>query len=325
MLRHYWDLIKVLWMRLYKLLNNHHHGCRASRTAGPYVYSIRYLLHLIRQINISNMKKVVFVFFLGLMFFQSAKAQKSDTLLYFLKNSGEIVANANNADYVIRLMPPDSTDQNLYIVTEYYANGHRKLLGKSINSSLPLKFQGPLVEYNTEGRKVSFQTVENGETKGDIISYYPNGKVYAIFNPVANDPEKIYLKEYRDSTGKVMCENGNGLWVHYDREFKYADGGAVKNGFPDGEWKGKIADSLQYVCNYKKGKVISGIGYDKKGRAYPFEQIKVPPGFNTKTGSSDFNQFVQRYMHIPDYAKEHDIHGRVIIGFTVGADGVVIN
>jgi antitoxin component YwqK of YwqJK toxin-antitoxin module len=132
------------------------------------------------------MFKTAFLFLLGLIVCQSVRAQKTDTLLYFCKNSGELVANLDSADFVIQVSPPDNDDTNLYVVKEYYNNGFKKLLGRSINNNLPLRFQGPLIEYNVHGQKVSIQTLENGVTKGDITTYYPNGKIYATYETMSD-------------------------------------------------------------------------------------------------------------------------------------------
>jgi len=50
------------------------------------------------------MIKIFFIFLLGLLVFQNAKAQK-DTLVYYMKNSGGVVTNKDSADFFIKILP----------------------------------------------------------------------------------------------------------------------------------------------------------------------------------------------------------------------------
>lgn len=267
-----------------------------------------------------RMLKGLFVFILGVMCWQGVQAQKQDTLLYFMKNTGEVVAGLKSADYFIMVLPPGDDDRNLYRVNEFYADGKKKLVTKSTNSELPLRFQGPCVGYFENGHKSLFQTLEDGMTTGDIISYYPNGNIYAIYNLTHNENHKFYFKECRDSTGKVLCENGNGTWMQYNTDYKYSDGGNIKNGLEDGEWGGQVSDSISYKCVYKKGRVIAGEGYYKNGKPHPYKQIRVLPKFQDGL-ITNFSDFIKTYKRYPEYANKHNIHGSVFVGFTIDRDG----
>jgi len=268
------------------------------------------------------MKRIIIFFLIILAFKKEATAQQ-DTLLYYLKNTGEIVANKANADYFIVVLPPDKVDPNLFIINEFYADGKLKLQTKSIRATLPLQFQGSCYQYFDNGHKRSFQTYDNGKSVGDVILYYPNGNLYILKNQLRHNNEKMFLNECRDSTGNVICKDGNGKWISYDRDFKHWGEGYVKDGLEDGEWNGSTGDSIKYTCIFKKGDVVSGVGYDINGKAYPFKKIMVEPRFGL--GMDTFYSFINRNMRYPEYARQHNITGKVIVEFTIEKDGTVDN
>ena len=79
---------------------------------------------------------------------------------------------------------------------------------------------------------------------------------------------------------------------------------------------------IRYICVYKKGKLISGVGYYKNGKSYPYKEVKVLPKFRDGL-MTNFNSFIDVYKRYPEYAKKHNIHGGVRVGFTIGPDGKV--
>ena len=56
--------------------------------------------------------------------------------------------------------------------------------------------------------------------------------------------------------------------------------------------------------------------------AVPFDQVDIKPQFNDRY-VNDFSVWVINRFKIPDSVAESDIIGRVVIRFTIGADGLV--
>lgn len=56
--------------------------------------------------------------------------------------------------------------------------------------------------------------------------------------------------------------------------------------------------------------------------AVPFDQIDIKPQFSDRN-VNDFSEWVMNRFQIPDSVVESDIIGRVVIRFTIGADGLV--
>jgi protein TonB len=42
-------------------------------------------------------------------------------------------------------------------------------------------------------------------------------------------------------------------------------------------------------------------------------------------GGLSFDEFVQKNMQYPEYAKKHNIGGRVVVGFRISAGGMISN
>jgi len=274
------------------------------------------------------MLKSAFILFLGLLVFQGAAAQKTatekDTILYYMKNSGEIVSNKDSADYLMFNMPIDpSSGTQLYPVIELYPNGKRKLTGTASNRSAKLSLQGSSMSFYPNGKRKSVNTYKDGYKIGNVITYYPNGQLYTVEK--YNDENKLlsyqlFLMECRDSTGKVLAENGNGEWLKFDEDFKnITEKGPIINGVKDGEWHGTTKDVSKFDCLYKKGESVSGVGYDMLGQAHPFTKDMVQPDY--KGGMDEFYEFLRHNIHFPAYERERNITGRVIIQFTIKNNG----
>src|ERR1700761_9612745 len=76
-------------------------------------------------------------------------AQKQN--VYFLKNNGRYVEVRDSADYMRIVREPDSAS-TLYNVFEFYMDGKRKLVGKSITVDPP-RYEGQCISYFSSGIK----------------------------------------------------------------------------------------------------------------------------------------------------------------------------
>jgi TonB family protein len=279
------------------------------------------------------MLKPILIIFFGLFLFQTAKAQR-DTAILYVKNSGNIVQSKDSADYFIMVFSPDTTSgKNLFPVRGYYLNGkpkfvetveivaRRTVAAYSSGSSTMIK-QGPCINFFPDGKKKSIENYIDGVQVGDMVQYYPNGKIYAI-TKVERDGSQV-LVGCRDSTGKMLADNGNGEWLKYNNDFKKITGeGPVKDGHEDGTWHGIISDTSKYELLYVKGKQISGIGYDSLGKAHSFTTVEVTADY--KGGLAAFYKFLQYKIHYPTTDKTHKIQGKVYVTFLVNTDGSLTN
>ncbi|WP_183572027.1 hypothetical protein HDF18_03430 [Mucilaginibacter sp. X5P1] len=263
---------------------------------------------------------------LGLMVLQSAQAQKNtiqkDTLLYYMKNSGGITPNKDSADYFMFIMPLDSATK-LYPVNEFYKNGTRKLIAASTTNNWDqLKYDGPFISFYPNGKRNTSATLVKGYMNGEMTGYYPNGKLYCIEKYVTN--KNSSLIECRDSLGKVLAENGNGHWLEFDNQLrKVISEGNIIDSLKDGEWHGNINDTGKYTCQYKKGILLSGIGYDKSGKTYSFEKVRVAPAY--KGGTRALYTLLWQKINYPKDALTHGFYIKVLVSISIDKDGSISN
>ncbi len=270
------------------------------------------------------MIKYLFLFILGLFVFNNAFAQR-DTAVYYLNNSGRVVSTKDSADFFLVILPPDtSIDAKLFVVKEFYPNGKLKLIGGSKGNSLKnLKFQGSYIAFYPNGHKMLVGNYEKGLLSGDEIEYYPNGKLYHVRSYSNNN--KVFLKQFSDSTGIILAENGKGKWKEFSDDFKTVSiEGEVDNGVQDGVWIGRINDSVGVKYVYTKGKLISNSRtYKYKGDAGTYSNVETVPEF--PGGLDAFAKFLAHNIRYPARARENNTSGRVIINFLVERDGEITN
>lgn len=282
------------------------------------------------------MFKYILILIIGVLFIKPAVAENSDTVRSYLKNSGQKVATIDSADFFRVVLPPDdSFDKDLYRVFDYYVDGKLKGAATSLTNSGSLVLDGNSIEYFHDGKRKAISRWKNGRINGEVMSYYPNGKLYAIMKIVdlfdrafygrmefGSDGYRVEVVEMRDSTGKVLAANGTGHLLIFDEDFKKViREGDMKNNKKEGEWRGPIADSGRFICTYHKDQLKSGISYMESGHRYTFKQLASAAAFSD--GRNQFDNFIQRNLQYPESAKKRNIKGRVVIGFYVEINGTV--
>lgn len=264
-----------------------------------------------------HMLKALFLFILGLLFIQTAKAQKADSIMYYMKDRSTQVTTKDSAKYIVVIMPVDTS--KLFPVREYYLNGKLKLIGKALSNKAFVELEGTSTSYYRNGNRKSISNYHKGFVTGVVTTYYPNGNFYSSIH-YTND-YKTKLIECRDSTGKVLATNGTGHWIKFDDKFKLVTGeGDVADSLQTGQWHGAIDSASTYTCTFVKGEGMAGVRYSG-GQAYPFAKAEVEPEF--KGGKEKFYAFLAKKVKYPKEAKENGIQGKVFVTFVVQKDGTL--
>jgi antitoxin component YwqK of YwqJK toxin-antitoxin module len=268
------------------------------------------------------MKKTVVIFLLGLMCFQTVKAQKRDTVLLYMTNHDEIVQTKDSADYLLQIiMPPDMNNGvKINSVKEFYLDGNQKLIGTAIiivnDRVADLKFVGPRIDYYLNGRKKSITNYKNGFT-GVKRLFFSQGGLYTI-EDMTNPVHPLFI-ECHDTTGNILSKKGNGNWIKYDKDFKNKiEEGAVQDSLQEGEWHELVNDSIKYITIYKNGEPISSTDPN-----CIFDKVEKEPYF--KTGSSDFMESTAKALKFPAFDIQYHTWGKIIITFVVEKDGSLSN
>ncbi|WP_432708010.1 energy transducer TonB [Pedobacter sp.] len=266
------------------------------------------------------MKKIIFLVFSSLvLLFTSVSAQKQD--LYFLKNNGDYVKNADSADYIRTVQEPEKRSK-LYPVLEVYMNGTRKSYGYSSVRDKPL-YEGRFISFFENGRKKQISSYLKGKLIDTAYNHFPNGKLYTtLYYEQSGDSSIVYVKSVNDSTGAAMVTDGNGYAVLYDDDFTYVTGkGNVKNGKYDGEWTGELrtTDTLRYKEVYAEGKMLSGTSTDAKGNVYHYTISEEKPMF--KDGMKAYYKQLTQSVRYPRDLAAQRIQGVAQIKFVVLKNG----
>ena len=255
--------------------------------------------------------------FLLLIFISKVSFAQKDTLVYYLKNSGQKVTTKDSADFVLSILPPDNTiDKNVYVIKGYYLNGRIRFTAGSLTNGLPLTLQGTYTDFFPNGNKMRIRNFSNGKRIGDIIQYYPNSKFYNRVG-YADDighPNEMVLKDCSDSTGRVLAKDGNGYWIMYAGNFSHVfQQGKIVNGHRDSVWITFLPNGRRDTAIFKDGQNLRG----PNGAVFTsVEQVPEFPG-----GLDAFSKFLTRNVIYPDQARHSGIHGRVIISFICEKDG----
>ncbi len=307
-------------------------------------------------------KLLVFVFFISII---NVVLAKSDTTLYYMKNLPGINASTyaedavpakskDDATFIRAVIAPSLKGDTLYTVKDYYLSGKIKftgqssLLAKSNPPGFSIKLQGTSVAFFENGHKKRICTFVNNNIKGDILEYFPNGKINTIktipdvdmaeyrqllkgitteqqidaYNRLIDSVTRPILKQCQDSIGVVLAEEGNGKWVEYQGDYKipFAEGN-VKQGFAEGEWHGQLCDTVKYTSTYKKGMLIEGKSVSKTNVVYPFNKITTLPEF--PGGVNQLGKYLGRMIRYPADAREREVQGKVLLQFIVNTDGTL--
>lgn len=279
---------------------------------------------------------------LCLLLQQAAKAAGTDSLVLYLKNSGQQVLEKDSADYYRVILSPDTNvDRELYRVFEFYPDGKPKTVALSLTQPYLLALHGTCIEYFPNGNRKRVSFYKKGLLVDTVKNYYPNGRLYnllkiefraAWYNDVYYNSfvrQNLYsyksqIIEMRDSTGKVLAEKGNGHVQIYDNDFKnLVEEGIIKNNKKEGEWRGTIADSGKFICTFHNDVLKSGITYLKSGHHYEFKHLYESPGFGDWPGA--FNTFIKKNLQYPEAARKYKITGSVELEFYIEPNGSVSN
>jgi len=252
-------------------------------------------------------------------------AQKQN--VYFLKNDGRYVEVRDSADYIRIIREPDSAS-TLYNVFEYYMNGKRRLIGKSITVD-PQRFEGECITYFPNGVKMSIVNYVKGARSGPEYDFFPNGKPYLVKEFAADGQPDSYFKQYYlkacyDSVGTALVENGNGYAKIYDGDFKniFEEGG-IKNGRHDGECRGYDKKrNATFSEIYSNEKLVSGTAKYEDGSTsdYTGSRARAP---EFEGGVVAFGRYLGDNIKYPDLERRNGVSGRVILSFVVEKDGSV--
>lgn len=273
--------------------------------------------------------KAMKITFIAIFLFAGVQAFAQRQNVYFINKDGAYITNRDSAEFIRIVREPDSAS-TLYNVFELYPSGTRKLIGKSSRIDPP-DLQGQCMTFYPDGKKKEISYYKNNVPVGSQYTYFPNGKLYTELKYDELTPYEYaesvdrftYVDEF-DSLGTVLMKDGDGIHREYDEKYKKVLGeGAVKDGKPDGQWKGSdLGMHLRYEEIYEKGQLVSGISISDKEDTVRYSNARmVAPRY--KGGAKAFANYLGNNIVYPDYEKQNNIQGKVLLSFVVDRNGKV--
>ncbi|GAB3268781.1 hypothetical protein GCM10027347_38430 [Larkinella harenae] len=158
--------------------------------------------------------------------------------------------------------------------------------------------------------------------------WYPTGQLHQVgvrdMNGVALFRYELQQVSQWDSTGKPTVVNGTGqaTFTSLNNRKLLRESGMLENSQKNGDWVGRLKnDQLVYRETYDNGKLISGKLYDEKGNVSTYNELEKQPEF--KGGMAGLGRFLSSTLRYPVEAQQKKVQGRVLVTFTIDADGHV--
>jgi len=267
------------------------------------------------------------------------------SILFFLITSLIYSQNFNIGDTIFYKKRVLTDKQN----ADYYAVIDQKKIikGKVINlvsgykyvkdsAKFLLKSKYSLKEFEThrpEGIQTNFHQNGKKSSEGLLLKTKPIGKWTYWYKNGTIREERLYY-ENKLSTKKYKSYDIINFWNRKgEQTVKKGDGffsyqkdstlrkGYYKEGKKTGKWTGFNNDRKYFEETYKKGKLTSGISWDKEGKEYNYKKHRINPKY--EDGIQGIKKHILKYYRIPESAKRDKIDGRMIVTFKIMKDGSI--
>ena len=276
------------------------------------------------------LKRVLFIVTIFLLA-KEAKCQRQDTLTFYFQNDSfgkpHEVFTHKNADFM-RVVAPSYSADDQCDVKEFYMDGSIKFVGRADHNKLKygqMQLEGDCISFFPNGKKQSIIHYEGGQKYGNEYLFYPKGTIYCFKKNISKRTNMPLYWECYNTAGEMITSEGKGEWIIYDNHYKnIVFSGPVNNGLMEGEWHGKdmILDSINFTSKFHKGIFVSGTGYDRSGKAYPYTH--QTERITYKGGPLTFMEIFKSYLKVPKGADGKKLSlDDVKISFVVEKDGHV--
>lgn len=230
-------------------------------------------------------------------------------------------ATEENYKY-IRIVEKYFQDKKIYVFKDYYKSKTLKMVGTSTDKDF-LKREGQFVYYYENGKKKSAVSYVNSKKEGKEFNWYDTGFLKSEIEYFKDKKGEVLFKvnNYWNKQNEQKVISGNGDCKVEDEN--YESSGKIKNGFPDGIWKGNnLKSKFSFTEKYENGELISGVSIDSLNVEHPYKVIREQPSY--KNGTEGFYRYIAREMFIPIDVR-NKVFGKIYLSFVVDTEGNLIN
>jgi len=221
----------------------------------------------------------------------------------------------------IRVVEDYFSNKNIYVFKDYFKSKKLCMIGGSSDKDI-LKREGQFIYYYENGNKKAVVNYSKNNKTGIEYRWYENGNIKAELDhsKIKDADVDFKINNYWNPQQEQKVISGNGS-VDYSDE-NQEDIGEVKDGLPDGIWKGKnLKRKFSYIENYRKGKFISGISTDSQGIEHQYKHLEIRP--EPKKGIKDFYQYIGKNYKKTENAIANKISGKLVLSFIIDKDGSI--
>ncbi|MGX7667450.1 TonB family protein [Flavobacterium pedocola] len=258
-------------------------------------------------------------FLLLLLFATTGFSQNTSDKTIYLDSLGNEVSKESHSFY--RVIKDYEKEIPTYFIQEFYKSGAIKNSGNSTRKEYIIKTGEWLHFYENGNKKTSISYGEKSKPVGKETNWYENGSLKSEEEYIENPPKPDFQKKmlnFWDKNKKQTVKDGNGYCSNQNDE--ETSEGTFKNGYKDGEWKGKILKTTyKYFDTYQEGVFVSGYTINGDNARTDYTLLEKQP--RPKSGYEDFYAFVGENFTYSDEAFKKNIKGKVLIGFIVDKEG----
>lgn len=148
------------------------------------------------------------------LFLSVTLCHAQETQTYYVGEGIRPVSTIDSA-VCIRTISLAKSPQNTYAVAEYYLDKTLKKTGNSLTNNFRLRYEGDVVNYYPNGKKLSIEMYKGGSQNGLSTYYFQNDsvrkKVYYFYNDKKEKAEKMIA--LNDSLGHhFLDKTGTGVY-----------------------------------------------------------------------------------------------------------------
>jgi len=213
-------------------------------------------------------------------------------------------------------------DDDLYSIFDYYKSGVLQMEGTSTDKDALIQ-EGQFAYYYENGNKKTISKFINCRLSGKQFNWYEDGKPKSEIEYLENQEEgssDSKINQYWNAENIQTVIDGNGYYEYSEKGF--FESGKVKNGFHDGNWKGRGKNpSYTFAESYENGRLISGISIDSSNIEHNYKKAHQRP--MPKKGMNNFYSYIGRRMRIPNAAR-NTVFGKIYLTFVIETDGSIV-
>jgi TonB family protein len=176
---------------------------------------------------------------------------------------------------------------------------------------------GAFTTYYENGRLKDKGTYHQGLEDGDLTSWYETGNIQRVMNIREG---RLEIISYWNESNVQLVKDGSGYCSCYLYADKYLKKGKVVNGMPDSTWQYLSGDTVKYIVEFSKGKVLKVT----KPSLYPEvndKGLETPAEF--PGGTTALMKFLAKNIRYPSYSRRMGVEGTVYTKFIVEMDGMI--